>query len=361
MWEGISTSISSALARSPGFRALVAAGTLLALAGCARSPLYQQESFVFGTRVEVLVYGAPESRAREAAAAVLREFDRLHRMLHAWQPSELTTLNAAIANGRTPVDVSPELAAILADAQALAAQSNDLFNPAIGRLVALWGFHSDDFKPQRPDPAEVARLIQARPLMRDLSFTGSRVTSRNQVLALDLGGYAKGYALDRAAALLKQQGIANALINIGGNVLALGQKGDKPWRLGIQHPRAATAIATLELRDGEAIGTSGDYQRYFEADGKRYCHLIDPRSGEPVHGVQGVTVLVTPRPGAGVLSDVASKPLFVADAGDWRRLAENLGVTHALRIEASGKIVVTQALRARLAIAPEATSIDVIP
>ena len=96
---------------------------------------------------------------------------------------------------------------------------------------------------------------------------------------LDLGGYAKGYALDRAAEILKSQGIHNALINIGGNVLALGTHGTRPWRVGIQHPRKPGPLATLELRDGEAIGTSGDYQRYFELDGKRYCHLIDPRTG----------------------------------------------------------------------------------
>lgn len=342
-------------------RILIAAAGALALGGCARAPLYQQESFVFGTRVEVLIYGADRDQARAAAAAVLAEFDRLHRMLHAWQPSEVTTLNQAVAGGTTPIEVSPELAAILADAQALAVRSDDLFNPAIGALVALWGFHSDEFKPQRPDAAAVARLTQARPRMSDLTLSGNRVTSRNRSLALDLGGYAKGYALDRAAALLKQQGIDNALINIGGNVMALGSKGGKPWRLGIQHPRSPTALATLDLRDGEAIGTSGDYQRYFEAEGRRYCHLIDPRSGEPTQGVQAVTVLVTPRPGVGVLSDVASKPLFVADAADWRRLARNLDVAHVLRIDASGNIVVTQALRERLEFAADIKTVNVIP
>ena len=110
-------------------------------------------------------------------------------------------------------------------------------------------------------------------------------------MQLDLGGYAKGYALDRAAELLRKQGIHNALINIGGNVLALGQHGNRPWRVGIQHPRKPGALATLELHDGEAIGTSGDYQRYFMLGKVRYCHLIDPRSGYPMQGVQAVTVL----------------------------------------------------------------------
>ena len=155
-------------------------------------------------------------------------------------------------------------------------------------------------------------------------------------MQLDLGGYAKGYALDRAAAILRGQGVGNALINIGGNVMALGSKGGQPWRIGIQHPRAAAPLATLELRDGEAVGTSGDYQRYFELDGRRYCHLLDPRSGRPAQGAQAVTVLVTPREHAGALSDAASKPLFIAGDKAWRDLARRLDVEHALRIDSGG-------------------------
>ena len=165
---------------------------------------------------------------------------------------------------------------------------------------------------------------------------------------LDLGGYAKGYALDRAAAILRAKGVGNALINIGGNVMALGAKGSQPWRVGIQHPRATAPLATLELHDGEAIGTSGDYQRFFELEGRRYCHLLDPRNGHPAEGVQAVTVLITPREGAGALSDAASKPLFIAGAGQWRGLAQRLGVAHALRIDGRGVMHVTAAFRERL-------------
>jgi thiamine biosynthesis lipoprotein len=332
---------------------------VLSLAGCARDPLFQQESFVFGTRVEVLVWGETEERARAGAAAVLREFDRLHRMLHAWQPSELTRLNEAFAAGEA-AEATPELAEILADAQRLAAHGDHLFDPAIGRLVALWGFHGDEFRPALPEPAAVAQLVQARPRMADLRIEGTRIASRNRAVALDLGGYAKGYALDRAAAILAAQGIRNALVNIGGNVIALGDKGGKPWRVGIQHPRAPAPLAMLDLRDGEAIGTSGDYQRYFEIDGRRYCHLLDPRSGRPGQGVQAVTVLITPRAGAGVLSDVASKPLFLADSGHWRALAGRLGVAHALRIDASGKIAVTRAFRQRLELAAGTAEPEVV-
>ena len=330
-------------------KAALALAAFLLLASCSKAPqLYQREAYVFGTRVEVSVWGESADQAKRAMAAVLAEFDRLHRMLHAWQPSELTALNEAIARGERDIAVSPELTFILRDAAAIAARSDQLFNPAIGRLVGLWGFHSDEFKPVLPDAVALEAAVKAQPRLSDLAIGSDRVSSTNRAVQLDLGGYAKGYALDRAAALLRGQGVKNALINIGGNVMALGSKGGQPWRIGIQHPRAATPLATLELRDGEAVGTSGDYQRYFELEGRRYCHLLDPRSGQPAQGAQAVTVLVTPRAGAGALSDAASKPLFIAAAGDWRGLAQRLGVTHALRIDSDGVMHVTAAFHARL-------------
>ncbi len=326
---------------------------LMLLAACQRAPaIYQQESYVFGTRVEVLIYGEPEAKAQAGAAAVLGEFDRLHRAYHAWQPSDLTALNEAIAAGRQDVPVSPELAHLLKDAQRIAEQGEELFDPAIGKLIALWGFHNDEFKPIVPPPADVAALVRANARMSDLRIDGDRVSSRNRAVELDLGGYAKGYALDRASAILHQQGIANALINIGGNVMALGRKGDRAWRVGIQHPRQAGALASLELHDGEAIGTSGDYQRYFDLDGKRYCHLIDPRTGYPASDTEAVTIVIPKGPDAGTLSDADSKPIFIGGAKDWRRLARKLGVEQVLRVGADGRISVTAALKSRLEMEP---------
>ncbi len=334
----------------------------LLLTACSRAPqLHQREAYVFGTRVEVSVWGESADKSQQALAAVLAEFDRLHRMLHAWQPSELTALNEAIARGERDIAVSPELTFILKDAAAIAALSDQLFNPAIGNLVALWGFHSDEFKPLLPNAVALETTVKSKPRMNDLLVEGNRVTSRNRAVQLDLGGYAKGYALDRAAAILRGQGVNNALINIGGNVMALGAKGSQPWRVGIQHPRAAAPLATLELRDGEAVGTSGDYQRYFEVDDKRYCHLLDPRSGRPAEGTQAVTVLIPPQPGApqgyflrgaGALSDAASKPLFIAGAAEWQGLARRLGVAQAMLIDGGGVMHVTAALRGRLTMLP---------
>ena len=330
------------------------------LAACGKAPLHQQQAFVFGTRVEVLIAGLPEAVARPATAAVLREFDRLHRSYHAWQPSELSVLNQSIATGRQQ-GVTSEMAALIGEAQRLASASEGLFDPGIGRLIGLWGFQSDDLPAALPDAGALAAWRSVRPGIADLQVEGTEISSRQREVALDFGGYLKGVALDRAASILKAQGVDNALINIGGNVLALGSKNGQRWRVGIQHPRQPGPLATLELDDGEAVGTSGDYQRYFEVDGRRYCHLLDPRSGRPVMHTQALTVLVTARLAAGTLSDVASKPLFIT-GGDWPRLARQLQVEYVLRVDADGRVQVSRALHARLEYAGgQPKSLEVIP
>ena len=336
---------------------------VLSLAACGKKelPTYEEQGYVFGTLVEVSIYGEEDAKARKAVTTVMREFQRLHDLLHAWKPSALSDLNAAIARGESR-KVTPELAAMLKDAAQLSAQSDGLFNPAIGGLVRLWGFHADEFKAALPDERQLAALVAAKPQMSDLTFSPlpATVGSRNPAVLLDLGGYAKGYALDRAADLLMLQGVHNALINIGGNVLALGQHGDRAWRIGIQHPRKPGPIATLELHDGEAIGTSGDYQRYFEVGGKRYCHLIDPRSGQPVQGVQAVTIL-THGARAGTLSDASSKPLFLSGSAGWRNAAQKMNLPEALLIDGEGVVHLSAAMQKRLEFADQATIRKVEP
>ena len=328
----------------------------LLLTACSKEPLtYQEQGYVFGTLVEVSVYGTDEARAKQAVAAVMQEFQRLHDLLHAWKPSALSELNTAIARGESR-EVAPELAAMLQDATQLSVQSDGLFNPAIGSLVKLWGFHADEFKPALPDQKQVAAVVAAKPQMSDITITANHVSSRNPAMQLDLGGYAKGHALDRAADILRKQGVQDALINIGGNVLALGTHGARAWRVGIQHPRKPGPLATLELHDGEAVGTSGDYQRYFEIGGKRYCHLIDPRDGQTVQGVQAVTVL-THGPHAGALSDATSKPLFISGTAGWRDAARKMQLEEALLIDDAGTVHLTAAMRKRLEFTDKNTAI----
>lgn len=321
---------------------------VLALAGCGKEPLYQQQSYVFGTLVEVSIYGESEARARQLTDQVFKDFDRLHHTLHAWKPGTLSRMNGIFAQSPARAAIAPGMIPIIQDATRLSEMSHGLFNPAIGNLIKLWGFQNDEFKPVRPDPAEIERLVATHPQMSDIVIEGIEFYSKNPNVRLDLGGYAKGYALDIAAAYLREQGVKGALVNIGGNIIAVGQHGGRPWHVGIRHPRAPGAIAELDLYDGEAIGTSGDYQRYFMLDGKRYCHIIDPRTGYPAQGVQAVTIIVPKGDKAGALSDAASKPIFIAGPKGWRAAAKDMGIGQAMLIDAQGEIYLTAAMKSRL-------------
>jgi thiamine biosynthesis lipoprotein len=143
--------------------------------------------------------------------------------------------------------------------------------------------------------------------------------------------------------------------------MALGSKEGKKWRVGIQHPRQPGPLATISLEDGEAIGTSGDYQRFFEVDGKRYPHLLDPRTGYPADHTQAVTVLIPAGPKAGTLSDATSKPIFIGGDRDWREMARKMGIGLVLRVDQKGEIFVTEALHQRLEFIGQAPPVTVLP
>ncbi len=348
--------------RRQRFLALLALFATLAapLFSRANAAEYRASSYVFGTVAEIIVIDNDLARARGTVELILREFDRMHRDLHAWKPGELVTLNQAITHGQKNIRTTTEIAMLIRKAQQLAAQSGELFNPAIGRLVSLWNFHRDEPGGPVPEARAIAQIIGARPRMSDLKAQGDTVTSSNSAVQLDFGGYAKGYALDRAADILRANGVNNALINVGGNIMALGLHSERPWRVGIESPRREGLMATIELNDGEAIGTSGDYRRYYEIDGKRYAHIIDPRTGYPVPEVQSVTVLVPRQAGAGALSDAASKPIFIEGLKGWRDAATRMGISCAMLIDFEGAVHITHDLEARLRFNDRRLASDVV-
>ncbi len=323
--------------------------TVLWLAsGCTQQARrYETRGHVFGTTVEVTIYGGSQQRADRLAARVLAEFDRLHKKFHAWEPSELTALNDSIARGQ-PYRGDAEMVGLLKSAAVLSARSDQLFNPAIGHLIRLWGFQSGDLCAHTPTTAEVRRWVDARPTLSDLRYAGTTITSVNPAVMIDLGGYAKGYALDRAAAILRGEQVEAALVNIGGNVLAIGQPGARPWQVGIRDPRGNGTVALVPLRDNEAIGTSGDYERYFMKDGKRRPHIIDPRSGYPIDLVASVTIITSGGDDVGLRSDGNSKPLFITGPAGWEPMAKRLGLNEVLLVDTSRRVLLTPAMRARM-------------
>ncbi|MES2319369.1 MAG: FAD:protein FMN transferase [Pseudomonadota bacterium] len=321
---------------------------VLFVAACQRTETTHRTSGrVFGTVVEVSIYGGTPEKAAEASRLVLLEFDRLHHKFHAWQPSMLTALNDAIARGE-PFTADAEMVSLLQSATLLADRSDNLFNPAIGHLIRLWGFQSSKFERHDPPADEIARWVAANPRLSDLRYQGTTITSTNKAVMIDLGGYAKGYALDRAALILRGAKVKAALVNVGGNVIALGRPGERPWMVGIQDPRGDGTLASIALHDNEAMGTSGDYQRYFMKDGKRHPHIIDPRSGNTVDLVASVTVITSGGTDAGLRSDGNSKPLFITGPAHWEEMAVQMEMKEVLLIDAAKRFLMTPAMRVRL-------------
>ena len=322
---------------------------LLFLTACSgEERLYKTRGHVFGTTVDIIIYGGSQQRADLLGAEVLKEFDRLHRKFHAWEPSMLTALNDSIAKGE-PMRADAEMVGLLKSAEKLSVRSGLLFNPTIGHLIRLWGFQKNDIGEQGPQAAEIKRWVDARPSLSDLRYNGNIISSVNPAVMIDLGGYAKGYALDRAAALLRNAHVKAALVNIGGNVIAIGQPGERPWQVGIRDPRGAGTVAQIALRDNEAIGTSGDYERYFMKDGKRRPHIIDPRSGYPIDLVASVTIIASGGRDPGLRSDGHSKPLFITGPRDWQAMAEKLDLKEVLMVDAQRNVHMTAAMQARIA------------
>lgn len=306
----------------------------------------RKASFViFGGLTEVELRGASEADAAAAFGAIGELLQRDQRAWHPWEISDLMRLNAAIAQGQ-PYQTSAELSGLLRQAQRAYVASDGLFNPAIGSLVDLWGFHTSDYPIAAPPPPaqNIAATLATQPRMDDLVIAeDGTVASRNRAIQLDLNGLAEGYAAEQIAALLRERGIANALINVGGDVLALGHAVDRPWRVGIRSPQHET-FAGAELGDHEALFSSGNYNKFREADGQRWGHVLDPRTGQPARGVAAVSVIH----GDAVTADVASTVLMVAGPADLERIARSLGVACVVLVGEDGAVWMTPAMQRRL-------------
>jgi thiamine biosynthesis lipoprotein len=330
---------------------------LLPAVGCSRAEaVVSEEMYVFGTLVGVDVLSRDAAGARAAIADVSHAFTRQNRDWHAWKPGALGDLNRALAAGRTH-EVDPILLPLLHQARDLARASGGLFNPAIGRLVGLWGFHNDEMPVGAPPhAAAVAELVAAAPSMDDLMFDGHRVGSRNPNVQIDLGGHAKGVALNLALERLAALGYGNALVNLGGNLAVSGSRGDRPWRIGVRHPQGDGAIATLEVSGRVAVVTSGTYERFRQDGDRRYPHIIDPRSGQPATHVVSATVL---HPDA-ARADVAATALVVAGAKAWPAVARSLGVREVMLVDEAGRVQLTPGMAGKVQFVGKPASVTTV-
>ena len=317
-------------------------------AGCAGPDpvpgIVEGEHTSMGSPVHITAWTVDADRARAAFAAAFAEFDRLDALMSTWvADSEIQRLNAAA--GRRPVPVSPDVREVLRIATQVSEWTGGKFDVTFGALSGLWRFDHDRDNTV-PDMAEVRRrlpLIDYRAVRVD-EGAGTAFITRAGV-SVNLGGIGKGYAVDRSVAILRAAGLRNFLIQSGGDLYAAGRRGDRPWRVGIRDPRgpADRSFAAMDLTDA-TFSTSGDYERAFLRNGRRYHHILDPDTGEPAARSRSVTV-VSDR---AVLADAVAKGIFILGPEEGLALAERLPGIETVIVGADNQVRVSSGLSGRL-------------
>jgi thiamine biosynthesis lipoprotein len=325
------------------------------LTACQPEREHSASLFVFGTIVEVKLWGASQEQASQAFSEIQEMFQGMHRDWHAWEPGLLVEINQAFARGEE-VRANPEINEMIRLSQWAEERSGNCFNPAIGGLVALWGFHTSDYPilGPPPQPEAIAAILEQRPSSRQIRIDGLMLSTDNPAVQLDFGGIAKGYAVDLAVAALRKRGIDSGIVNAGGDLRAFGRHGDRPWRVAIRKPGGG-AIGTVEVEGDEALFTSGNYERFRVDDTERYPHILDPRSGWPVRDVASATVIT----GQGSLADAAATALIVAGLDGWQEVARSLGLDQVLIVDERGRVYLTPAMERRVQFSSDAERIVV--
>jgi thiamine biosynthesis lipoprotein len=329
----------------------------LSLAACGPEPTeHRAEFFIFGTLMEVTIWDADEAKAQQAFTQLQAQFQHMHRNWHAWEPGSLTRINEAFANG-LPAEASEDLVQMTRNSQLIEKRSGGRFNPAIGALIRLWGFHTSTYPILGPPPdrARIEELIGQQPSSSDIHINGLVMTSNNPAVQLDFGGIAKGYAIDIACATLNGLGIRDAIVNAGGDLRAIGSHGDRPWRVAVRDPSGGI-IATLETGNDEAIFTSGNYERFRQDSESRYPHILDPRTGWPVEDLASVTIVSR----EGWMADAAATALIVAGLDDWPEVARSLGLDQVLLVDDSGRVYLTPEMNQRVRFEKQVDNVSII-
>ena len=297
-----------------------------------------------GSQLRLAAWTADEPSAVAAFAQVFREFDRLEALLSIWKPgSDVVRINEAA--GRTAVAVSRDTIVVLEAAAQASEWTGGKFDITFGALADIWKFDHD-----QDDTVPDRRAIEARLPLVDYRFVhvdraaGTAFISKADT-RIHLGGIGKGYAVDRAAVILRARGLSDFLIQSGGDLYVAGLNDGAPWKLGIADPRGTggQTFATLELSNG-TLSTSGDYERFFIENGIRYHHLLDPDRGTPAAGSRSVTIVAD----SAMLADVLSTGVFVLGPEAGMALLERLPQVEGVIVSASNQVLVSSGLTGRV-------------
>jgi thiamine biosynthesis lipoprotein len=308
--------------------------SLMAMA--AHADWYHREAAIMGTRIAVELWHEDASEAERAIEAVLGEMHRVDALMSHYKPeSQLSQINARAA--LAPVAVDSELASLIERAGKLSALTGGAFDITYASVGYLYDYRAH----QKPTDEQIEaglgavnwRHVVVDPRDSTVRFTRSGVR-------IDLGGIAKGYAVDRAIAILESRGVRHASVTAGGDSRIIGDRFGRPWIIGIRHPDDADkVIARIPMIDA-AISTSGDYERYFDEDGKRFHHIIDPHTGKSAGELRSVTII---GPDA-TTTDGLSTSVFVMGPERGIELIERLGDVDAVVVKSDGKVLYSSGL-----------------
>jgi thiamine biosynthesis lipoprotein len=287
-----------------------------------------REEAIMGTAVRVELWSDDHAAGEAAIDAVMREMHRIDRAMSPFKAdSELSRINREAA--AMPVQISAEMADLIARSMEFSALSHGAFDITYASVGYLYDYR-EHVKPSDEARARACAAVGYKNLILDLKARTIRFAREG--VRIDLGGFAKGHAVDNAAAILRRRGIRHAMVSAGGDSRVIGDRRGRPWTIGVRHPRRpGEVVAVLPLED-VAISTSGDYERYFEQDGVRFHHVIDPRTGKSPSSLHSVTILAED----GLTTEGLSKSVFVMGLEKGMRLIESQHGVDAVVVDATG-------------------------
>jgi thiamine biosynthesis lipoprotein len=291
---------------------------------------------VMGTELAITALHPDAALLDRALDAAVVEIQRVEDLMTDWRASPLTTLNQATGTG--PFEVPAELASLIDRSLAVAELSGGAFDPTFRTFGKLWDFKA--VPPKLPEQAAIDHALARCGWQKvQVDLAASKI-SRPAGMEIGLGGIAKGYGVDRAMAVLMDFGIEHAVVNAGGDLKALGRNHEELWSIAIRHPRERERVIALLPISNTCVVTSGDYERFFEYQGKRYHHILDPRTGYPATGCMSATVVA---PDAAI-ADALATAVCVLGVEKGFALIESLPRIDALAVDMEGHVHATSGL-----------------